>query len=119
MATYAIVEGVDEVRVTLAGVAGFAEMLVLIDELEALGQLRILLDETDYESGTLTSSDIRLLVDAWQRAPVLRGARVAIVAPDPLNFGIARIAHGVGGERVEDQLGIFRTESEALAWLHR
>jgi hypothetical protein len=52
---------------------------------------------------------------AW-REPFPALQRTAIVAPTPLEFGLARM-YQLAAERPDGKVGVFRTRAEAIRWL--
>ncbi len=100
----------------------------LSDE-ELLEHKNILMADPEFEKGMVELSDVRAvthfnlstaaiddLVSAdRQKHPKLEGYRLAIVVPDDLGFGLARM-YGVRTE-LNVPVGIFRDMNEAMAWL--
>jgi hypothetical protein len=77
---------------------------------------------TDFSQTTdmaVTPADIRRLVEMNRKAASFTpGALVAIVAPDPLPYAMARLWHTLA-----DDLGwnscVFHTRADAIAWLRK
>ena len=76
------------------------------------GRLRL----WDFTCGLdLASEDIQKIVD-YANTLQIRPGKAAIVAPQDLVFGLSRV-YAAYREDKRIQLGIFRSESEAVAWL--
>ncbi len=78
-----------------------------------------LIDFSGTTEMTATPADIRRLVELDRKmAEFTPGALVAIVAPDPLPYAMARLWHTLA-----DDLGwnanIFHTRADAIAWLRK
>jgi hypothetical protein len=79
--------------------------------------LRVLIDETDLRAGLVSFADIRRIVTARQRALALRTARIAVLAPSTVIYGLNRVVHRLGGADAEDRIGVFKVRADAVAWL--
>ena len=100
----------------------------LTDE-ELLKHRNKLIADPDFEKGMAELSDVRAvtnfnlspsaiddLVSAdRQKHPKLEGYRLALVVPDDLGYGLARM-YGIRTE-LNVSVGIFRDMNEATAWL--
>ena len=79
----------------------------------------VLLDHTDLGVGDLNASDVRAIADDFGRhAPELESTVVAIVAPRPTQFGLARMSTLIA-EPTSSNVRVFYTRAEALDWLRQ
>lgn len=94
----------------------FKEML---DHKEWKPGSRILMDYSELNGNTLASSEIRFLARrALTIEDKLGNAKLAVVAPHDLAYGLLRIrlAHTYGNWSVKEN--IFRSRNEAIIWLN-
>jgi hypothetical protein len=103
------------VAVNLSGPASAARILVLLDELEGRELEFVLIDQTELSVTLITPADIQLIVDRWADAKKLRSAVIAVVAPNPVVYGLDRMFQLVSG--ADDRLSVFWNRSTAMAWL--
>lgn len=74
-------------------------------------------DGTDVERFDARGGDIRGFINAAAAAKDEFGpARLAIVAPSPLVFGLGRMAQALA-EFTPFRIGVYRTREEAVAWI--
>ena len=67
----------------------------------------------------VTPEDIRQLVEMSRKTAVVTpGALVAVIAPDPLPYAIARLWHTFA-EDLGWKTNVFHTRADALAWLRK
>jgi hypothetical protein len=72
-----------------------------------------LVDLTNVTSSDITPDYLR----AFTREPIDRG-RIAIVAPMPASFGMARMYESLANlEAIPTRIGVFWTKEEAMNWL--
>ncbi len=111
------VEGVYEVK--FGGDATLERVLVLLREFDERARespgLRAILDESDLRVSQLRAGDVRRIIDAFRLARHIRSARVAIVAPTPVVYGLNRMAMAFAD--ADDVFCVFRAREEAEAWL--
>jgi hypothetical protein len=110
------------VVVTLSGSASYEKIAELLEELETLAAgerepLRILIDESGLRPSLVSPSDIRRIVVRWQGARDLRRARIAVLAPGAVIYGLNRMVHGFGGSEAEKRIGVFKQRVDADTWL--
>ena len=106
-------------EVEFGGEATLEGMLVLLRELDDRAKerpgLRAILDESNLRVSQLRVGDVRQIIDAFRLARHIRSARVAIVAPSPVVYGMNRMAMAFAD--ANDVFCVFRTRKEAEAWL--
>lgn len=79
--------------------------------------LAVLVDASRLERLDLTTSGVRKLAEYTLGAEArLQGAKVAIVAPTDVTFGVSRMYQTLRSE-APYEISVFRTREEALAWL--
>ena len=113
-------EDVDLVLAKIRGGAHFDVIMRLLRDLDAIaacGPRRVLVDETELGVGVLTTNQIRELAEAWKSTSALATAKLAIVAPSLLIYGLNRMAHAFAGDYRNARLAVFRVREEALDWL--
>jgi hypothetical protein len=72
-----------------------------------------LVDLTNVTSSDITADYLRV----FAKEPVDRG-RMAIIAPNPANFGMARMYESLATlEATPTRIGVFWTKEEAMKWL--
>ena len=112
-----------DVTVTTSGTAtpeGFAGMNAELAEDDRFGPgMLVLLDHTDLVVDELSSQDIRRISDDFRRhEDALRSAIVAIVAPEPVQFGLARMST-IMAEPPTPTIQVFHTRAEAVESLQK
>ena len=108
-------ESEDIVMVTLSGAATFEMIAGLLRELEARRPSRVLVDERGLRPGLIGPAQIGRIVAEWRKATALRAARVAVLAPNPVIYGLNRMFQAFAD--VEGRVSVFSTREAALAWL--
>ena len=106
--------------VTLSGPGDSTALKALMDELEAatlLGPIPILLDESSFTAGRISTLDLRHMAEWWRETQRLGGSQVAVIAPREVVFGLNRMFLLVAGIGGDGRLSVFRSRSEALDWL--
>lgn len=125
MATFTLrpeVHGGREIAVVeLTGPADRTSMLALVAELDLYakrrrGAPRVLLDETSLEPALITPSEIRVIVRAWEDSVALRETKIAVLAPNPVLYGLNRMVQAYS-DRTEKLIGVFSDRANAVAWL--
>jgi hypothetical protein len=110
-----------DVTVTTSGEAtreGFAGMNAELADDERFGpEMLVLLDHTHLVVDELSSQDVRSISDDFvEHDDELRSAVAALVAPKPLQFGLARMST-ILAEPANPRIRVFYTRTEALEWL--
>ena len=98
-----------------ASVDGVAALLRRLEAIaEADPELRFLLDETGSRAFSIGPREMREIAAVWRANTHLPRARVAVLAPSPVIFGLNRMAISLADA---DNVRVFRTRAEAEAWL--
>lgn len=120
---YTIVFGGDpqDVTITTSGPASVRGLVGFVKDLVASDRFRpgmaILVDHTSLDTRPLTATDVKELAAAVVKLDEKIGAsRVAIVVPDALTFGFARM-YELHAEAAEVRSKVFYSRSDALKWL--
>lgn len=108
MTTYSIehetLDGRDIHVVMLGGELNVPDLLVLIDQLNALAAQQssfdLLVDESAARASLIGPLDLRKLSQAWSESAAFKRARIAIFAPSPVIYG-----------------KVVKSRDEATAWL--
>jgi hypothetical protein len=107
--------------VTFRGDATYSDLVDLLERLDAIAveqpPTRILIDETGLKAGLISTTDLRRIASAWGRAEALKRARIGVVAPSSVVYGLNRMVTIFA--RADGRIGIFRERSEATSWLAR
>lgn len=75
-------------------------------------------DLSNLNTGTLTVEDIMRIAGLGSERKALFGAgKIAIVARRDLEFGLARMLSVYIADELDSEFEVFRSRSEALAWL--
>jgi hypothetical protein len=77
--------------------------------------LRVLVDQSDLNPGTVDLDGLRAIGDAWRSLRHIGGSRIAVVAPSEVVFGMNRQA--IAFADASAAKSVFRTRAEAEAWL--
>ena len=112
-----------DVTVTTEGEAtpeGFARMNAELAEDERFGPgMLVLVDHTRLLVHELSERKVRTISHEFAESEAeLRSAIVAIVAPRPVQFGLARMSTMIA-EPQTSAVCVFYTRAEALAWLRQ
>jgi hypothetical protein len=110
-----------DVTVTTTGEAtpdGFVLMNAEFVEHERFRSgMLVLLDHTDLAVRGLTARDVQTIAKDFARyASALSSTVVALVTPNPVQFGLARMSTTLA-EPLTTTIGVFYTRVEALGWL--
>ena len=110
-----------DVTVTTSGEAtreGFARMNTELVDDERFGpEMLVLLDHTNLVVDELSPQEARSIADDFVRHDDHRRSAVgALVAPKPVQFGLARMTTTLA-EPTTPSLRVFHTRAEALEWL--
>ena len=112
-------EGVEHARVVLSGRVTVNGMLDVLDALTTDGTLfpkKRLLDTRDCEL-VLSSVELKQIADMGKsRDAASTNSRIAVLVSSDLNFGISKI-YEAHRESDNHEVRVFRSESDALAWL--
>lgn len=111
----------DEMEIVTSGVGTLEGFRGMIDD--GIGDprwrppMRALLDYTELDMSELSADDIRLISEHASRYPgALFGARVAVVAPRALSYGLSRMAASTTDVPNLD-VQVFGMRASAEAWL--
>ena len=113
-------DGVEIASVTLSGAAsyeGIARLLLDLERIAARGVRHFIIDESVVTAGLITPAEIRRITSMFQESRALAAARVAVIAPSPVIYGLNRMVHGFASEAVAERIAIFRANGEGLGWL--
>jgi hypothetical protein len=90
-----------------------SDVLEFRDVAKAFVATDSLVDLTNVTSSDITPDSLR----AFATEPLDRG-RIAIIAPKPATFGMARMYESLSTlKAVPTRIGVFRTKEEAMNWL--
>jgi hypothetical protein len=111
----------DRLTIVVSGVATLDGFRRMIDEGIADERfrppMRALLDYSDLDMSGLSGDDMRLVAaHASEQPEKLRGARVAVVAPRALAYGLTRVAASTM-DLEETAVQVFGVRADAEAWL--
>ena len=105
-------------EVVVDGDASIGGVAALLRRLEAVAEgapdTRFLLDETGFRAFAIGPREMREIAAAWRANTHLPRARVAVLAPSPVIYGLNRMAISLGDA---ENVRVFRTRAEAEAWL--
>jgi hypothetical protein len=111
-------DGKEFLEVTLWGDVSYEMVVALFTDLNARArqdaQLRILIDETRLKPALMGYSEIRKVVEFWRTMPGLRIARIAVVAPNLVLYGLNRMFALIANE---EGFNVFIARGDATAWL--
>ncbi len=110
-----------DVTITTSGPVSAKGLIGFVTDLVSSPRYRpgmsILVDHMGLDSRTLTVTDVRAFAMAVIRLDEQIGSsRVAIVVPEPLTFGFARM-YELYAESAQMRSRVFYARSDALAWL--
>ena len=110
-----------DVTVTTEGTAtpdGFAQMNAeLVEDERFRPGMLVLLDHTSLGVNELSSEDVRSIAKDFLRHDAAFGSTVvALVAPEPVQFGLARMATALA-DPMTPIIRIFETRQAAMEWL--
>ncbi len=89
------------------------------DEIRLCRLVYALVDFSEIEEMRVTPDEVRLLVEVHRKTAALTpGALVAIIAHDPLAFGIARFWHSFS-EDLGWKAHVCHSRPDAVAWLRK
>ena len=115
-----------DVQIVVARFAGQADKQSIADLIAAIAALgdggtlaRVLMDESDLRPGLLLPSDIGGIVERWRALIARTTVRIAVYAPNPMIYGLNRLAESVAGGDAKDRLATFRSRTDAIGWLLR
>jgi hypothetical protein len=98
-----------------AGHISTSEVLEFRSVAKAFAATDSLVDLTDVTSSDITSDSLR----AFAQETISR-RRIAIIAPKPAHFGMARMYESLANLKAKPTrtiIGVFRTKEEAMDWL--
>jgi hypothetical protein len=110
-----------DITITTSGSASVEGLIGFVTDLVASPRYRpgmaILIDHMLLDTRPLTAADIKTFATAVVTHDQQIGAsRVAIVVPDPLTFGFARM-YELHAEPAQVRSKVFYSRSDALTWL--
>lgn len=105
----------DGVAVTLSGALRAATILALLDSLEAAEPAFVLIDESELKVGLIGPGDIQRIAHRWSVAKHLRDATIAVVAPNPVVYGLNRMFQLVSN--ADTRLAVFWNRGAAVEWV--
>jgi hypothetical protein len=120
---YEFADGPFQVIVTTSGEAVLAELVTGIRRVYADPRFRpemnVLVDHSRLDVGDLTFEDVREVAASASsdRQTRVRTGQVVIVAPRPVQFGLARMYQSLASEQLEQRVTIFASVEEAYAWI--
>ena len=105
---------------TPIGLATLESLTALVDRLDVVAaadpDLLVIVDQTDFDYSTMDRALVQQVAGYWEMTAHARHLRrIAIVAPDSTAFGLTRM--GVSYAEANETAHVFRTRSEAEAWL--
>jgi hypothetical protein len=109
------VGGRDGVAVTLSGALRAATILLLLDSLEVAGPAFVLIDESDFKVGLIGPGDIQRIAHQWSTGKNLRDAAIAVVAPNPVVYGLNRMFQLLSN--ADTRLAVFWNRPAAVDWV--
>ena len=110
-----------DVTIRTSGPATAAGLIAFVTDLVADARFRpgmaILVDHSDLDARPLTGADIRAMADVVTRLDERIGtSRVAILVPNPLTFGYARM-YELHAAETQLHSRVFYSRDDALKWL--
>jgi hypothetical protein len=103
------------IAVTLSGALRAATILALLDSLETAEPAFVLIDESELKVGLIGPGDIQRIAHQWAVAKHLREAAIAVVAPNPVVYGLNRMFQLVSN--ADTRLAVFWDRGAALGWV--
>jgi hypothetical protein len=101
--------------VTLSGALRAATILALLDSLEIAEPTFVLIDESELKVGLIAPGDIQRIAHQWSIAKKLRDAAIAVVAPNPVVYGLNRMFQLVSN--ADTRLAVFWDRPAAVEWI--
>ena len=105
----------DGIAVTLSGALRAATILGLLDSLEIAEPAFVLIDESELKVGLIGPGDIQRIAHQWSIAKNLRDAAIAVVAPNPVVYGLNRMFQLVSN--ADTRLAVFWDRPAAVEWI--
>ena len=103
------------IAVTLSGALRAATILALLDSLEIAEPAFVLIDESELKVGLIGTGDIQRIAHQWSMAKKLRDAAIAVVAPNPVVYGLNRMFQLVSN--TDTRLAVFWDRPAAIEWV--
>lgn len=100
---------------TLSGALRAVTLLAILDSLEIARPAFVLVDESELKVGLIGPGDIQRIAHQWSMAKNLREAAIAVVAPNPVVYGLNRMFQLVSN--ADTRLAVFWVRSAAVEWL--
>lgn len=105
----------DGVAVTLSGAMRATTIIALLNSLEVAEPAFVLIDESELKVGLIGPGDIQRIAHQWSIAKHLRDATIAVVAPNPVVYGLNRMFQLVSN--ADTRLAVFWNRPAAVAWV--
>ena len=105
----------DVLTVPLSGTVRTGSITALLEELEVRGPAAVLIDLTDLDVGLISPADIARIARRWADADRLRCASIAVIAPNPVVYGLNRMFQLVSN--ADGRLSVFWNRADAIDWL--
>ena len=105
----------DGIAVTLSGALRATTILALLDSLEIAEPTFVLIDESELKVGLIAPGDIQRIAHQWSIAKKLRDAAIAVVAPNPVVYGLNRMFQLVSN--ADTRLAVFWDRPAAVDWI--
>jgi len=105
----------DVVMVPISGRVQADRILSLLEELDARGPAAVLVDLTDLDVGLISPADIARMAHRWKGAGRLRCAAIAVIAPNPVVYGLNRMFQLLSDS--DGRLSVFWNRADAIGWL--
>ena len=107
-----------DVTLTLSGKATIGELLTMLETVTADERFRpgmsILVDDTAVDVLEISAEDVRVFADALVRNPKIGRGTAAIVAPETVAYGFARMLES---QAAQLRLRVFVSRNDAVDWL--
>jgi hypothetical protein len=105
----------DVLTVPLSGTVQAGNIIALLEELEARGPAAVLVDLTDLDVHLISPADIARMARRWASADRLRCAKIAVIASNPVVYGMNRMFQLVSN--ADGRLSVFWNRADAIDWL--
>jgi hypothetical protein len=109
--------GKEFLDVTLSGDTTYEMVHALfidLDERARNKQLHVLIDETELHPALFGFRELKDIVGVWRKVDALRTARIAVIAPGPVMYGLNRMFSLLAND---ESIHVFMWREDAIAWL--
>jgi hypothetical protein len=109
--------GKEFVEVTLTGDTTSEMVIALFADLNARAEgtrLLILIDEMNLRPALIGPRDLKKIASFWRTTTALRAARMAVIAPNPVMYGLNRMFALIAND---ESIHVFMWRQDAIAWL--